>query len=232
MHPPTETERQDIVRTIFSQNLASQASSTRFQAYFNHYCSAVCPASSGDAVVDLDTPALKTHADILGCVEAIIQDPNITFNQFVAKVIEPKATDASPREKDHIANVAAKVAFAVNCTLRDYYSDYLLDSNSHRVKWEEDIPFLHFMENAFKGLQGVEEPGAKTLTSKTSLKAWKLSKRYGIKIRATDNLLEHLVLDPKTLTLKVFHHVSFLRAHLVKSKDELLDLNFEQSLRM
>lgn len=69
------------------------------------------------------------------------------------------------------------------------------------------------------------------MTRKTSLKAWKLTKRYGIKIKGTNNLLEHLVLDPKSMTLKVFHQVSFLRAHLKKSKQEPLNLYFEESLK-
>lgn len=188
-------------------------------------------------MIELDTPALRSHADVLSCVEIIVQDPEISFNKFVAKAVDPKSTEASLREKEHIARVAAEVPFAINCTLRDYYSDNFIDGGSHHVRWEKDVSFLYFMENAFKlGSQQIQtheqqRRRAETMARKTSLKAWKLTKRYGIKIRGTDNLLEHLVLDLKTMTLKVFHQVSFLRAHLAKSKQEPLDLNFEESLR-
>ncbi|KAH6987171.1 hypothetical protein EDB80DRAFT_782540 [Ilyonectria destructans] len=234
---PTETERQDIVRAVFGESLTDHANSSRFKAYFNHYCSVVCPASSGNAVVEIDSPALGSHADVLNCVEIIVQDPKISFNEFVTQAVASKSAEASLREKEHVARVAAEVAFAVNCTLRDYYSDNFVDDGSRHIKWEGDDSFLSFIENAFKlGSQQIQAPEQQrrreeTMTRKTSLKAWKLTKRYGIKIRGTDNLVEHLALDLKTMTLKVFHQVSFLRAHLAKSKQEPLDLNFEESLR-
>lgn len=234
---PTETERQDIVRAVFGEGLTDHANSSRFKAYFKHYCSVVCPASSGDAVVELDSPALGSHADVLSCVEIIVQDPKISFNEFVTQAVASKSAEASLREKEHVARVAAEVAFAINCILRDYYSDNFVDGGSRHVKWEKDDSFLSFIENAFKlGSQQIQSPEQQrrreeTMARKTSLKAWKLTKRYGIKIRGTDNLVEHLALDLKTMTLKVFHQVSFLRAHLAKSKQEPLDLNFEESLR-
>lgn len=237
MRQPTEIERQEIVRTVFGEGLVCQANSTRFETYFNHYCFVVCPASLGDAVIEFDTPVLQSHADVLSCVKIIIQNPQISFNEFVVKAIDSKSSEASLREKEHIAEVAIEVIFAVNCTLGDYHSESFINGTSHRVKWEHDISFLYFIENAFShGLQEPQTPKeqqrrGEIMTRKTSLKAWKLTKRYGIKIRGTDNLLEHLVLDPKSMTLKVFHQVSFLRAHLEKSKQEPLNLYFEESLK-
>ncbi|KAJ3545954.1 hypothetical protein NM208_g2257 [Fusarium decemcellulare] len=237
MHQPTENERQQIVREIFGEGLLSHANSPRFEAYFNHYCSVVCPASSGNAVIELDTPALRTHADVLSCVKIIINDPKISFNGFVAKAVDSKSTEASTREKEYVARVATDVSFAINCSPRDYSSDNFIDGSSNHVKWEGDVSFLRYIENAFGlGSQYVQPPEhrqrrTETMACKTSLKAWKLIKRHGIEIKGTNNLLEHLVLNPKTKTLKVFHQVSFLRAHLEKSRHEPLDLNFEESLR-
>jgi hypothetical protein len=57
---PTDLERQNIVKEIFGEALADQANTSRFEAYFRHYCSVVCPASTGDAVIQLDSPALQT----------------------------------------------------------------------------------------------------------------------------------------------------------------------------
>jgi len=242
---PTEAERQLIVRTVFGQALADQANSSRFDAYFDHYCSVVCPAASGDAVIELDTPALRSHADLLDCVEIIVQNPNITFKAFVAEAVDRRSADASPREREHVARVVAEIAFAINCMLRDYHSDNFTVGGSRHARWEEDVSFLDFIENAFRlGLQPAQtspEPQpqpqqqarrAETIVArKSSLKAWKLIKRCGIRIKGTDNLLEHLELDLKTMTLKVFHQVSFLRAHLAKNRQEPLDLGFEESLR-
>jgi hypothetical protein len=237
MLEPSETEWQNITRTVFGEGVVSHATGSRFKAYFNHYCSVVCPGSSGDAVIELDTPALRGHADVLNCIDVIFQDPKVSFNGFITKTIGSHSAEASGKEKEHVARVAAEVAFAINCMYRDYYSDKFIHGDSYHAKWEGDTSFLCFIENAF--LLGSQESQApkqqqrnnEMMAHKSSLKAWKLSKRYGIKIKGTNNLLEHLLLDSKTMTLKIFHQISFLRAHLVKSKQEPLDLNFEESLK-
>ncbi|KAH8881806.1 hypothetical protein GQ53DRAFT_466617 [Thozetella sp. PMI_491] len=236
MLKPTEAERQDIIRAVFGDDLVLYANSSRFKAYFDHYCAIVCPASSGDAVIELDTPALGSHADILKCVGIITQDPHVSFNGFARKALGAKSTEASMKEKEHVARLAADVAFAVNCMLRSYYSENFINGMPRHIKWEEDVSFLGFIESAFRSGQQAKTPEqqrrcTEAMIAKKSLKAWKLSKRYGIKIKGTENLLEHLVLDPRTKTLKVFHQVSFLRAHLTKSKQEPLNLSFEESLK-
>lgn len=237
MRQPTETERREIVRTVFGEGLVYHANSPRFQTYFNHYCFVVCPASLGDAVIEFDTPVLQSHADVLNCVNIIIHNPQISFDEFVVKVFDAKSSGASLREKEHVARVAIEVAFAVNCTVGDYHSGNFISGTSHHVKWEHNVSFLSFIKDTFnRGPQSPQTPKEQhkydeIMTRKTSLKAWKLTKRYGIKIRGTDNLLEHLILDTKSMTLKVFHQVSFLRAHLEKSKQEPLNIDFEESLR-
>lgn len=237
MLAPVETERQEIVRAIFGEDQIKYADSSRFRAYFKHYCSAVCPASSGDAVIQVETPALNSHADVLDCVQIIVRNPRIRYNDFLTEAVLSKDANASQREKEYVARVAVDVAFALDCTRDDYHLQNPTNIGGHRFKWEENVSFLSFVESAFhSGAQLVQTPErqlrtAEMIKHKSSLKAWKLSKRYGIKIRGTNNLLEHLVLDVKTMTLKVFYQVSFLRAHLAKSKDDLLDLNFEESIR-
>jgi hypothetical protein len=240
---PTDLERRDLVKAVFGESLADHANSSRFRAYFEHYCSLVCPVGSTDAVINLETPAIRSHADVLDCISIIVRDPKITFNEFAAKAVDVKCADASVGEKEYVARVAVEAAFLVNCVPRDYYrlgayySDRYSNAGHQRARWEGNISFPSFMENAFglgpQHAQTAEqlERRREVLLHKSSLKAWKLIKRCGIKIRATDNLLEHLALDKKTMTLKVFHHVSFLRAHLAKSREQPLDLNFEQSLR-
>jgi hypothetical protein len=243
---PTDLERRDLIKAVFGDALIDDANGPRFKAYLERYCSLVCPDAPADAAVDLDTPAIATHADVLSCITIIVYDPSITFNDFVAKAVERRCPEASPGEKEYVARVAVETAFLVNCVPRDlfmagvyHHSDrYRHGALRHqRARWEGDIPFLSFMENAFSawGTMVPEDDAlerrAETIRQKSSLKAWKLTKRCGIKIRATDNLLEHLALDPKSMTLKVFHHVSFLRGHLTKTREQPLDLSFEESLK-
>ncbi|KAK4180180.1 hypothetical protein QBC36DRAFT_205161 [Triangularia setosa] len=245
MRQPTDSEREIIVSELFGKELACWASSAKFSSYFDHYCSIVCPASSqhGDAVIELDTILLQAHSDVLRCAQIIFQQPKITFDQFAETIaMQSGLQDVSPKEKEHLARVTVEVCFAINCMRRDYCSPYLQRRGIHRTKWEGDICLVFFVEAAFKTIASESETGNRNTThwqkpawsaagSLKSIKAWKLVKRYGIKIRGTNDLLEHLDLDLKTMTLKVFHQVSFLRGHLSKTKDASLNLSFEESVK-
>jgi len=199
MFQPTDMEHREIIKAIFGENLAEYANGPRFKAYFKHYCSVFCPSTSGDAVLELDTPVLKTHADVLNCVKTIFGDPTISFNLFFARAVDTNSPSAtcSLREKERIAKVAVDVAFAISWALRDYHPGTsclttTTDSGSHHhriIKWEGDVSFLRFIEDALN----VESPQStqasdlrqlrqlEMMKRKTSIKAWKLSKRYGIK---------------------------------------------------
>ncbi|KAI1392526.1 uncharacterized protein F4822DRAFT_131716 [Hypoxylon trugodes] len=94
------------------------------------------------------------------------------------------------------------VAFMVNCDERDYYPESF-PTEDLRAKWESTQTFADFLRNVFQ-----QQTGSKiTLYAdeNKSLKAWKLSKRYGIKIRDTNNLLEHLLYNPRERSLLFFH---------------------------
>lgn len=232
---PTTTEREQIIEAVFSGGQAGYANDRRFEAYFKHYCSVVCPASAGNAVLQLNTPALKSHSDVLKCIRELTQNPRISFNDFIGKIVSSNLPQITLTEKRYIARVATEVLIGIDCTVSDFYADSYLCSQSQHREWQGDTSFLSFLENAFKKETDNVSDTARgqvfeeMVLHKKSLKAWKLHQRYGIEIKGTNNLLEHLLLDGRTL--KVFHQVSVLRAHLKKTKHEPLDLGFEESLR-
>ncbi|KAF5588577.1 uncharacterized protein FSUBG_11434 [Fusarium subglutinans] len=140
------------------------------------------------------------------------------------------------RERERLARSIVKVAFMVGCSSKDFYSEGLRSEGLSRVKWEENQGILDFMKQAFASgvaqTTAQQENDVEALQEKKALKAWKLVRRYGIKIRPTNNLLDHLLYDPREKVLKVFHQTAFLRTSLKQTKDEPLDLDFEQALRM
>ncbi|KAI0023787.1 hypothetical protein F4780DRAFT_727820 [Xylariomycetidae sp. FL0641] len=232
---PTDTERQAIVQVIFGE---SQATPDELDAFFKHYCTVVCPSCSGDAVMNVDTPALKSHNDVLNAVRVITQNPEISFDDFVDRIVDSKSIGASSREKQHVARLAMMVPFAIYCTPRNTYLDNVTHQRAHHMIWEDDTPFLAFMETVFQcGSASMRTPELQQRIVDmrphlSSLKAWKLGKRYGIKVKGTDNLLDHLHLDRQTSTLKVYRHVSLIRMQLAKTKHEPLELSMEESLKM
>ncbi|KAG5745529.1 hypothetical protein H9Q69_003570 [Fusarium xylarioides] len=230
MQPPTAFEREQIVCTLFGDDQVPYAKSSKFDAYFKYYCSVVCPGSVGNAVLELSTPALKSHSDVIKFVQALMQNPKTSFDEFSSTTVAYELPDLTLTEKRYIARVATQVSLGINCTNTGYRPDITVGSSP---EWKGNTLFLTFVENAFNRstLPEQQQDFTEVILHKKSLKAWKLYQRYGIEIKATDNLVEHLYLDTRRKTLKVFHQVSFLRAHLEKTRHEPLDLGFEESLK-
>jgi hypothetical protein len=236
MFPPNETEREEIAKQLLGSELPNASTNTAFKAYFDYYDSVVCPFQYGDTFVEVDSPAFQSHADVINYVKSLCNKPALSRDEFLATFLPMR--DTMPKEKEYVAGVVTKVAFMVECASKDYYSEgFRGKSDGFRpVKWEGNQRLSDFMEQSFLSERvqtaAQQEKNGEAITRKKALKAWKLTRRYGIKIRATDNLLEHLHYDPRERIVRVFHHTAFLRAHLKRSKNEPLDLDFHESLKL
>ena len=178
----------------------------------------VCPPSE-EGTVTVDAPPLNTHASVLSCVCRLRADPDITFDDFITQV---GAATQPPVEQQRIARVIVQAALCIDC---------LTSENNPETLWNSDKKLLKILEEAFDPTHPEGLTPTDVQAYKKALKAWKLRKRRKIKIRPTDDLLEHLLFNPTTRVLKVFHQVAWLRAQLGKTRDEPLDFDFERSLR-
>ncbi|WQF83883.1 hypothetical protein CDEST_08897 [Colletotrichum destructivum] len=235
---PNDVERDQIAKFVFGDAFSDRWDGPASRAYFDHYCSVVCPAEPGDAVIYIGASALRSHADVVRCARILRENPLLSFNDYVGQAMMDKETTAAatPKEKAHVARTVVAVTFMINCSLGDYHAVGLERKDPSWAKWEGDVRFANFVREAFtQQLSTTEEQKGRVVDAiahKKSLKAWKLAKRYDIKIRPTNNLLEHLAYDAGTKILKVFHQVFFLRAHLAITKNQPLELGFEESLAM
>ncbi|KAK4188571.1 hypothetical protein QBC35DRAFT_189054 [Podospora australis] len=149
MLQPTETDRQRILGDLFGEVLASEQNTSIFNSYFDYYCSVVCPASRGDAVLEFDTSLFTTHEDILRCIQVIIRDPRLTLHGFIEAISSNRGSVSracNQKEKEHVARVVVEVAFAINCMLKNDCSLDFQPKSLHRLEWEDNAPFLSFME--------------------------------------------------------------------------------------
>ncbi|KAI1170938.1 hypothetical protein F4777DRAFT_89489 [Nemania sp. FL0916] len=236
MLPPNETERKAIAKYLLASELSGDSADLEFKAYFEYYNSVVCPSRWGDTWVKIDTPALRSHADLLTYTRSLYNNPSLSRDELLEKSLSAK--DVIPKEREYVASVATKLAFMIDCTSKDYYSENFRakDDSLRPIKWEGNERLIDFLEKSFlydiAQTAAQQEKTSEALLRKNALKAWKLTRRYRIKIRATNNLFEHLLYDPRERVLKVFHHMAFLRAHLKRSKNESLDLGFQKSLEL
>lgn len=221
---PTKEEWKTIVADLFGPEQAQDSSISQLGAFQTHYCNVVCPAAaSGDAILDFDTPAIQAHEDVSRCLGAIALDPSLTFDAFASHALGDNLTKAAESEKRYVARLVTRAAYTVDC------APWVYDA-SQTPKWEGDQSFLDFIQGKFP-MGDSQSSLWDRCNFESKIKAWKLVSRLGITIEATNDLSEHLMLDQKSMTLKVFHHISFLWAHLKKSLDASLELGFKDSLK-
>ncbi|KAK2014318.1 hypothetical protein LZ32DRAFT_582010 [Colletotrichum eremochloae] len=230
---PSDKEREQIATSVFGEQVAHRWNGPASKAYLNHYCSLICPEDPGDAIIYIGAQTLRSHNDVVSCVKSLRKNPFLTVNGFITESMGSEVL--SEKEKKTISKLIASLAFMIDCSPEGSFSGGLERDDFNRKKWDGDVCFAAYVQAAFKKHCTLDEQKGKiinTMMQKKSLKAWKLAKRYDIKIRPTNNLLEHLEYDTSTKTLKVFHQLFFLRAHLAITKDQPLELAFEESLAL
>jgi len=100
------------------------------------------------------------------------------------------------------------------------------------ARWEANEPFVTYLQRAIPKSHNQQGSGFEIQRYKKTLRAWKLKERYKLQFRPTNNILEHLLYDPITRVVKVFHHTAYLKAHLKQSLDQPIDLDVYESLKM
>lgn len=234
MFTSTGEEKQQIARCLFGNGAYSSPDNmSELKSFFDHYVSVLCPSSLGDVAIDVDTPVLRSYEDVIEGVSILRDSPMLTREKWV-RTAWPGCKSSSQQEDEYVTRAVVKAAFLIDCSLKDHSADGIRNENPCLVKWEVNQRFVDFLKVSFSQCTSSEQVArnSQALHHKKAFKAWKLVKRYGMTIKSTDNLLEHLLYNPQQRTIKVFHQAAFLRAQLKRSRDLDLNASFEESFKM
>ncbi|KXJ88187.1 hypothetical protein Micbo1qcDRAFT_214835 [Microdochium bolleyi] len=214
---PTPSERSSIT----SRLLRSSQQPESFATYLQHYENAICgPLGNGRA--------FRSHEEIIQAALSLCNNPAVSRADFEALTFAGRVV--SPQDRERATGGLTAVALMVVSDSKDYYSTIFRGT----VKWEPQEPFVYFLQNLFNtGTSTTPGPpgGVHTIYDQKKLKLWKLHSRFDLDIVGTNNIFEHLKLDPLARTLKIFHQVAFLRAQLQLADGLPLAMNFEESLK-
>ncbi|OHE96134.1 hypothetical protein CORC01_08511 [Colletotrichum orchidophilum] len=190
-----------------------------------------------DFIVNIDPEDAKplSEREVILMTSLIKTHPAMTKEDVVKKVKTSFGINRSTEKIDSLINISVQLVSMADCNAGDHHSsDYSL-GGFRPISWVHGESFLGFMERSFPMSKdpSIQEKAEAAVDEKAALKAWKLRNRFGIKFRGTHNLSEHLLLDPKSNSLYLFHHVGFLKAQLEKARDEQQPLgqHMEESLK-
>ncbi|KAL2836919.1 hypothetical protein BJY01DRAFT_238059 [Aspergillus pseudoustus] len=228
MLPVKDTEKANITRGLLLSD--SIGAYRAFPAYFKLYESIFCPANEDGTIIQIDNPAFDSHDDIVKCAHTLRENPMVTREEFSRTLAVNGAI--SQRECQNAIQSVIRVAFMLDCLLKDKYSANYEVGDYSPARWEASEPFVSYVERAIPKFAPQKRSGFEAYKHKKDLKAWKLRKRCHLQFRPTHNIMEHLLYDPKTRTVMVFHHTAYLKAHLRRSKDKSIDLDACASLKL
>ena len=231
MKPPTEAERDAIVKDLLCSNAINHHQA--YSAYVHFYISLTCPAAEG-AVIQVDDSIFRSHEDILECVRCIRANSTLTRRQFEEASFRQNNSarhpeDTPDRHLEDATRTVVRLGFMLDSALKAKYSSEFSVGGYSPSSWELNEPFNDFVERAIPK-QHVASVEVKWQNK--ALRAWKLRKRQKVKFRATDNIMEHLLYDPQTRIVRVFHHTAYLKAHLWRTQSQQIDLDVQSSLKL
>ena len=178
---------------------------SKYKAYLKHYQKSTAVPSSEKAIYQIDKPLLGSHAHIEHLVTKLRDEPSTTRLQFENVLCAGRKT--LEQESQHAIRTVLRVGFMLDCTLKGSKTS----RNGVRSQWQSNESFADFVARSIpKAEQGILIP----YEDITASVAWNLKQRSGVRIEKTDDIADHLLYNPDTRVLKVFHQMAYLRAQL------------------
>jgi hypothetical protein len=212
MEPPSPSEKVRITTQLF-------AGRGKYSAFFSFY-NDLSRLGRGFAV-DLSQSLSRemTHRDILLAADFLKQNTHSTRSEAIEGF--GKINDCTKPMAEKILTMALHVMIMTDSAAKDCHSADFSLGTYRPTSWFYNETLFSFVERSFPSVPEISSRDAEAaLEDKAALKAWKLKRRLGVKFRRTNNLAEHLVFDPRTNFLYLFHHAAFLKAHLQRAYDE------------
>ncbi|KZL69711.1 uncharacterized protein CT0861_09246 [Colletotrichum tofieldiae] len=215
MTKPRYEGRSELIRHLYGPDISLPA----FSALYNDLLH-----KDSDFLVNLD-PADNgsiSDRDVMLAVDLLREDPCLTKESTAHKVEEALARRRSQTKIDSLINLAVQVTVMVDCAAKERHSTGFAVGGYRPISWLQKETFLEFVTRSFPtdADSAAAERVEAAVDEKAALKAWKLQKRLGLQFRGTHNLSEHLLLDPRSNCLYLFHHAGFLKAQLRRARDQ------------
>lgn len=206
-------ERREIARQLFGKEGDFPAFFALFDVLLNQENDFAVSFTAANA------PEQLTYQSILHAADLIKNAPEMTKEGVTRSLYEGHKTALSMSKIEKATNLAVQAMLMVDCAPNHWHAtDFVL--GAHRpVSWLPGETYVGFFERSFPMSRESSTQSVQTaMEDRGALKAWKLQKRLGVNFRATNNLSEHLLFDPRSNCLYLFHHAEFLKAHLEKCR--------------
>ncbi|RSL97528.1 hypothetical protein CEP52_010827 [Fusarium oligoseptatum] len=207
----------DYQKRISSELLGK--SDRDFRKYFEFYDQLVADTEMFALQVEHPQPhdlAPVSHDEIMVAAKLLRENPAQTLDNAIQKLQKELKARHSTHQIRLAVIVAVRAMLMLDPAVSDRYGPGYAIGHYRHVSWQTDERLDDFVSRCFPKAPKESERVAEALADKRSLKAWKLESRLGIMFKKTDNLAQHLLLDPENNILYLFHHATFLQMQLAR----------------
>jgi len=179
-------------------------------------------------------PVLQSHHDLIHIIERLKIDPNAKRLQLASSILVDTSNGKNGSEDiENAVNLAVRVMTMINCPQQGLDSD-ILELGTNQIPWLSEFSLCEYIRSVLPTARDhFQGDGCKTNLQgrKHLIKARKLQKHLGLKIRPTNDLTNHLKYDRNHNVLEVFHYTAFLKEHLRLTKTKSA-LSLKESLEL
>jgi len=168
-------------------------------------------------------PALGCHNHLIAIIKMLRTNldeerSKVTTEYFDGRASRESGPSPPQSDQDRAFNIAARI-MAMTRPSAQNQSDGLLESGAQTIIWYRGNSLASFVNSAFPkrdhpALSRNDETSSSDEVRLASITANRAKKAAKLKIIATDDLRDHLLLDEKKGTVSVFHLTSVLKEHL------------------
>lgn len=208
MEPLTEEAKELITLSIFEEP------SQRYGAFFALYKDLLTLFEDSQEFANDDRPGPTrlglSHQDVINTLSILRSNVRATREELE----ECLRDRGAPCAFSALLSVAVQTMAMVDPNAGQT-SGLKFPPTSYRPSpWLPREPLVYFLGRSFD--EGSEYAASPERIA--PLTAWNLQKRTGVVFRRTDDLREHLIYDPRSHTLFIFHQVCLLKNQLKRAK--------------
>lgn len=199
-----------------NENIQSRALTTRLKPYLQYYREMTMSYIS-DAFSTNEAQALRSHDDLHGIVTLIRSKPDTPRAMLTREYFSGRQPDKITLTVDEnlAFNLAVKAILMVDCSFEG--QAVTLET----MVWRNDQSVRELVSTAFPARDHLDSNLHYDLMPdmKSALRASRLRKVARLSFHGTDDLRNHLRMDPSTGIIEIYHHTAFLKECLDASKD-------------
>jgi hypothetical protein len=164
-----------------------------------------------------DKSALSSHKEFVTVIEKISDRPSIPRESLIREIFN--GVGGTPdHDQNRAFSIAASVLILMNFGILHDAAN-ITSGNIQRTPWRDAASFTTFIEEAFP----CRSSSSKMQSMFPELKAKRLKKHTKLRLKPTNDIRRHLVMNKKDKRLWVFHQTTALRQLRATTEDGTID---------